>query len=169
MDDLIERIRRYIEEVGDCWEWMGAMQGRSITPVMRYHQRTSQVRRFIAEAQGKDLSNAKLLATCSCRNPRCVNPEHVVVMTRKRFQELICRETDYSSSLVRNKKLADAARVRFARISPEVVAQIRDAQGVQKQIAKDFGVSQSTVSSIKRGETWKEYSSPFAGLFGGKK
>ena len=166
MKELIERIRRHIEEIGDCWEWTGALQPKAPTPVMRFHQRTSQVRRFIAIAQGKKLDSK--VATCKCRNELCVNPDHVVVVTRKRLQELIAQERQYQTNPVRMKKLADKARQR-SKLTLELVQQIKDAEGSQRAIAAQFGITQAAVSSIKRGRTWKEYSNPFAGLYGAKK
>lgn len=166
MEDLIERIRRHIEEVGDCWEWTGALQVNCPTPMMRYGQRTSQVRRFIAEFQGKQLQGK--FATCKCRNDLCVNPDHVMVVTRKRLQELIAKERQYQTNPVRIKKLADKARLR-SKLTPEQVEEIRGADELQRITAARYGISQAAVSSIKRGRTWKEYSSPFAGLFGARK
>lgn len=166
MEELIERIRRHIEEVGDCWEWTGALQPNSPCPVMRFKQRTSQVRRFIAEFQGKQVMGK--FATCKCRNQLCVNPDHVMVVTRKRLQELVAQERQYQSNPVRMKKIADKARQR-SKLTPEVVEQIKSAEGTQRVIAAQFGITQAAVSSIKRGRTWKEYSNPFAGLYGARK
>lgn len=166
MDDLIERIRRRIEEVGDCWEWTGALQPNAPTPVMRYGHRTSQVRRFIAQAQGKSLDGK--VATCKCRNELCVNPEHVIVVTRKRLQELLAKEHKHQANPVRMKKLADKARLK-SKLNPEQVEEIRNADGSQRSIARRYGITQAAVSSIKRGRTWKDYSNPFAGLFGARK
>lgn len=164
MEELIERIRRRIEEVGDCWEWQGALQPKAPTPVMRFKQRTSQVRRFIAEHQGKSLKGK--LATCKCRNELCVNPDHVVVVTRKKLQEMVSQERQYTSNPVRMKKLAEKARAK-SKLTPELVEEIRSADGPQRAIAMRYGITQAAVSSIKRGRTWKDYSNPFAGLFQG--
>lgn len=164
MEELIERIRKHIEEVGDCWEWTGALQPHAPTPVMRFHQKTSQVRRFIAIYQGKQLKGR--LATCKCRNELCVNPEHVVVVSRQRLQQLIAQERQYQTNPVRMKKLAEKARQRSP-LTPEQVAEIRESSDSQRVIAARYGITQGAVSSIKRGRTWKDYSNPFVGLFQG--
>jgi predicted XRE-type DNA-binding protein len=72
-------------------------------------------------------------------------------------------EQGHQGNLVRRKKLADNARKR-AKLTPELARQVREADGPQDRIAEQFGVSQATVSVIKRGKTWKDYSNPFAGL-----
>lgn len=163
---LIEAIRKHIEEIGDCWEWTGATQSNAPTPTMRWNGKVKAVRRFIVEARGKPLHNK--LATCKCRNELCVNPDHVMLVSRKQLQDLVAKERQYQTNPVRMKKLSEKAR-RRAKLTPEQVEQIREAEGTQRLIAAQFGITQATVSCIKRGKTWRDYSNPFAGLFGGKK
>ena len=42
-----------------------------------------------------------------------------------------------------------------AKFTDEQIAEIRKLQGRHEDIAKDFGVHQTTISKIKRGATWK--------------
>jgi hypothetical protein len=104
------------------------------------------------------------LATHSCGNQMCVNPDHVVLITRKRLQVRIAKETRHQVSALRRKRLSDKARKR-SKLTLEVALQIRDAEGTQRQIAAQFGVSQATVSAIKLGKTWRDYNNPFSQLF----
>lgn len=158
---LIEQIRKHIVEEGDCWNWTGAVQTCGSVPTMNYKRKVGAVRRFILEEQGVDLS--KRLATYTCGNPLCVNPEHVAPATRRAVQRRTTEEQGHQQGLLRRKKLADNARKR-AKLNPELARQVREADGTQDQIAERFGISQATVSVIKRGVTWKDYSNPFAGL-----
>lgn len=161
LDELIERIQARVVEDGDCWIWQGACQPNSPTPVMRWQGRTQGVRRLVAEAKGIATANRRI--TCKCRTELCVHPDHVVALTHSRMQQLIASEHRYQASPLRMKKLADKARAR-AKLTFELALQIREAQGNQYDIAEQFGVSQPTVSSIKRGRTWRDYSNPFAQL-----
>jgi predicted XRE-type DNA-binding protein len=158
---LIEQIRKHVVEEGDCWNWTGAMQTSGTVPTMNYKRKVGAVRRFILQEQGVDLS--KRLATYTCGNPLCVNPEHVSPATRRAVQRRTTEEQGHQKSLLRRKKLADNARKR-AKLNPELARQVREADGTQDEIAARFGVSQATVSVIKRGVTWKDYNNPFAGL-----
>lgn len=160
---LIERLRKRSNEVGDCWEWFGSMQSSRNTPAMNWRGHVKPVRRHIAETMGLDLTGK--VVTCSCRNRLCVNPDHLEVLTRKRLQTLTAKEQRYANNPARVKKISERARSR-SRLTLEIVQQIRDAEGVQDDIAARFGVSQATVSSIKRGHTWRDYNNPFAGLIG---
>ena len=166
MKELIERVRGHVEEIGDCWEWNGAMQSNAPTPTMNYKGRVGSVRRFLAEAQGKAVKGK--LVTCKCRNELCVNPDHLLVVTRKRLQEMVSKERNYTSNPVRMKKLADKAREN-SKLNSELAAEIRDAEGTQREIAKQFGITQATVSVIKRGVTWRYYTNPFTQLIGGSR
>lgn len=164
MDQLIERLRKRTEEVGECWEWHGALQSNAPTPVMRHEGTTMAVRRVIAIVAGLQLTGR--LATHKCGNPLCVNPDHVAMVTRKRLQKRIATTIQYHASPVRMQKLADKARSK-AKLTMDLAEQIRQAEGPQRQIAARFGVTQATVSVIKRGKTWRDYSNPFAQLIGG--
>lgn len=164
MDQLIERIRRHIEEVGDCWEWQGAMQSAAPVPVMNYKQSVMPVRRLIAIERGVIVKGK--FATYRCGNQLCVNPDHVIVVTRQKLQKRIAAETKYQINPVRMQKLATFARAR-GKLTLELAQAIRDAEGSQRDIAKRFGVTQATVSVIKRGKTWRDYTNPFTQLIGG--
>ena len=164
MDELIERVRRHIDEVGDCWEWNGATQSTAPTPMINWKRKVQPVRRLLASELGKRIKGK--FVTCKCRNELCVNPDHLLVVTRKRLQKMLSKERNYTSNPVRNKKLAEKARLN-CKLSVELAAEVREADGTQRAIAARFGISQATVSVIKRGKTWRDYSNPFAQLIGG--
>lgn len=164
VSEFLSRIETHIEEIGDCWEWTGAMQSNAPTPTINFNRKAQPVRRALAEAMGKPIEGK--LVTCKCRNELCVNPDHLLVVTRKRLQEMVSKESKFTSNPVRMRKLADKARA-HSKLNLELVAEIRDADGSQRQIAARYGISQATVSVIKRGKTWRDYTNPFAQLIGG--
>lgn len=163
MNKLLARIRKMVVEIGDCWEWQGALQHKSPVPTMNYGGSVKPVRRHIAEASGAVLAGK--LATYSCGNQLCVNPDHVIVVTRRRLQQRTAKELKPQSNPMRIKKLSDIARAR-GKLTPELAQAIRDAEGTQRDIAARFGISQATVSVIKRGKTWRDYTNPFTQLIG---
>lgn len=166
MEHLIERVRKHIEEVGDCWEWFGAMQHTSPTPMINYKRKVRPVRRLFAEYLGKNVQGK--FVTCKCRNELCVNPDHILIVTRQKLQEMVNKERNYTSSPIRRKKLAEKARLR-AKLNVELAAEVREAEGTQREIAARYGISQATVSVIKRGVTWRDYTNPFTQLIGGSR
>lgn len=163
MAALIERLHRHVQFIGECWEWEGAVQSSAPTPMMRWGEKTMPVRRVIAMQQGLDVHQR--VVTCSCRNDLCVSPDHVVVMTRRKLQKIIAKERNYQSNPLRMKRVSDKARV-HAKLTLELAAEIREADGPQREIAARYGITQATVSSIKRGKTWRDYTNPFAQILG---
>lgn len=165
MNALIARIYTHVEEEGDCWNWTGALQSCGSTPAMRWQGKVAAVRRLILlDRDGRAPSGGVYLATYNCGNPLCVNPEHMTWALRRTVQRRTTREQRHQSDIVRCKKLADQARAR-GKLTPELAAAVREAEGVQHEIAARFGISQATVSAIKTGRTWRNYvASPFAGL-----
>jgi transposase len=140
------------------------MQSNSPTPAINWKRKVQPVRRLLASELGKQITGK--FVTCKCRNELCVNPDHLLIVTRKRLQEMLAKERNYQVSPVRMKKLADKARL-TSKLTVELAAEIREAEGTQRAIAARYGVTQSTVSVIKRGKTWRDYSNPFAQLIGG--
>lgn len=165
MSRLIDTIKKHVVEEGDCWNWTGALQSPGVTPTMRWNGKVGSVRRFILlERDGKTPNAQPHLATYSCSNPMCVHPEHTTWALRRTVQRRTTREQRHQSDIVRCKKLADKARTR-AKLTPELAAAVREAEGVQHEIAVRFGISQATVSAIKTGRTWRTYgATPFSGL-----
>lgn len=163
---LEQYLRERSDEVGECWEWTGAVQQATNCPIMRYEGRPQAVRRAIAVELGLQLEGR--LASSRCANALCVNPAHVVMLTRKQLQARTARVTHLHANLARNRKLAAKAR-QAAKLTEAQVAEIRTIEGMkQRDIAALYGITQATVSAIRRGVKWKDYSNPWLQLLGGK-
>lgn len=147
----------------ECWEWTGAVQSEGATPTMRYKRRVGGVRRFLAIDIGMNVD--KRIVTHKCGNPACVNPAHILVVKRAKLQQRIAKERNYQTNPLRQKKIADIARSK-SKLNMSIVSQIRSAEGSQRKIAAEYGITQATVSCIKSGRTWRDYSNPFAALVG---
>lgn len=160
---IIDMIKERTIEIGDCWEWQGALQSCGTTPTIRHKNRTMAVRRLIMEVQGYALESK--VATCTCGNHLCVNPEHIEVITRKKLTKRVASQIRRSVSVIRMAKISSVAR-QHAKLNEQLAEEIRQAEGTQREIAKRFKVSQATVSVIKRGLTWRDYNNPFAQLLG---
>ena len=162
---MLEYVYLRSEEIGDCWEWQGALQACGTTPMMRYQQRTTSVRRLIMQDKGLEVQGK--VATSTCGNHLCVNPEHLELITRKRLTKRVASKLNRSVSMLRKAQISASVRQR-SKLTAEQAEEIRQAEGNQRDIAKQYGISQSTVSVIKRGLTWQDYNNPFAQLIGAK-
>ena len=89
------------------------------------------------------------IATYTCGNPACVNPEHTARSTRTRMN-----------------RIAEVKRRTDAKLSQADVDQIRASDDRYEDLAARFGVSKSLIGRVRRGEVWRTFSaSPFSGLF----
>lgn len=161
MEATLEAIHANCDEVGDCWEWRGALDGSA--PVMRPEgsSRLVPVRRVVLSLTGKNADGK--LACAKCCNDRCVAPQHAVALTRQQLQQRTANVTQYGRSLARSAKLAHARRQR-SHLSSEIVAEMRASGLSSRAAAAAFGCGQSAASDILAGRTWQDYSSPFVGL-----
>lgn len=166
MSELLNRIKGRSIEDGDCWLWQGGATGRSKTPMMRkvVGGPGEAVRRIIArDVQGKAIDG--LLATTRCGNPACVAPEHVVLASKSALGRLNVARTGYTSNPARNAKISRIKRERHAKLDAEQVQAIRAAR-TSTEAAQAHGISVKVASEIRAYRTWKDYSSPWAGLMG---
>jgi hypothetical protein len=138
-----KKIRYVVEEVTGCWIWLLAMRdGYGIEKVGgKYggaHFHSYEKYRGLVPA-GMVLDHAV------CRNRRCINPWHLEVVT----------------------SAVNTRRGRNAKITQEIAEEMRRMKAcgaTQTEIAQMFGVSQSLVSDVVRGNTWKSTISSEPGL-----
>lgn len=163
MIPTLEAIRANCDEVGDCWEWRGAVDGTA--PVMRPSgsRKLVPVRRLVLHLSGKTVEGR--LACAKCLNDRCVAPEHAVGLSRQQLQQRTAKVTQYGRSLARAAKLAKASRERSS-LTEEKVAEMRASGLTTRAAAAAFGCGQSAAADAMAGRTWRDYSSPFAALQG---
>jgi hypothetical protein len=148
-------------EVGECWEWQ---RGKSSAgyPMIRRLGKTYLVRRIVMDNAGKPAAPRQPVA-CRCDNPRCLNPEHLFLSSTS----AICKRAGARgvwSTLGRAAKISASKRRTTAKLTDEAVAAIRASDETQVVLSKRYGINASLVGRVKRGDAWKDYTSPFAGL-----
>lgn len=162
-----ERLKPHYTEIGDCWEWHGALQGGAV-PCLKYKDDQGQwklvaVRRWIAIQQGKKVKGR--LATTTCDNPRCVCPDHVVLWTRKQLQDRNAVKVKSNITDAQRKKRSDNRRKQGnVKITLEQAREIRMSAASTREIAEKYGVTQKTAWLAKTGKTHRDFFNPFAGL-----
>lgn len=84
-----------------------------------------------------------------CDNPPCINPEHLFIGTQ-------------ADNLKDGRKKGRVAtpnprgeRHGLAKLSADKIVAIRKDQRTQREIAKEYGVHQTTIKNIKLNRTWK--------------
>ena len=94
-----------------------------------------------------------------CDVPACVNPQHLFLGTQSdNIRDMYAKGRGPDDAAIQR---CNAARKRgaahprpMAKLTPDMVRDIRAAPWPQKDIARQFGVSQQTISRVKRGQLW---------------
>lgn len=132
----------------DCWPWLGRLNeyGYGLIDVGGRPERASRVSYRIHT--GLSLGDAR--ACHSCDNPGCVNPHHI-----------------WAGSAADNTADAKAkGRLRyethkgenngFSKLTTSQVEEIRTSTDSGLALASRYKVSDSTISNIRRGKSWRQ-------------
>lgn len=128
-----------------CWLWLGGTFADGYgcfcigKEFDRWRAHRASVRLFVGEF------DEELCVLHKCDNKHCVNPGHLFLGTH----------TDNSNDKVRKRRHKFGERHSLAKIKESQVGIIRADRRSNKSIAKDYGVSDTTIAQIKRRETWR--------------
>lgn len=147
-DDLlsIEPIfhDRYIVSNEGCWDWIGPVNLRG------YGVLNARRRRFAAHRFSYELFHGGLkreaLVCHHCDNPRCVNPAHLYQGTASDN----ANDASKRGRLGFNRGEAHYA----AKITQNDVQVIRASGASHASLARTYGISESTVRSIRKRTRW---------------
>lgn len=158
----LDMLRSRCDEVGKCWIWKGATSGEREVPVTRRKGKNMNPRRIARElTDGKPVPPGMEVAA-ECGQRRCISPHCSCVVT-PRERALLARDRGAFINVARDIRMAQTKRARSA-FSEEVIQRVRGAVGPASVIAAENGMSKSHAKAIRRGDSRKDYSSPFAGL-----
>jgi hypothetical protein len=133
----------------ECWEWKGAINstGRGLFTIKRINYKAHRFSWFLVNGE----IPAGLLVCHTCDNGKCVNPNHlflgtyrdnVLDMIRKGRGNVLCGENDPKSKLTEEQ-----VKVIKSLWKPRQYSQYR--------LAREFGVSRTTIQSIVNRRNWK--------------
>ena len=143
--DTLERFWSFLAVVGECHEWQGSLDNRGYGK-FKVGGKTRVAHRWLFKLLFGPLRKRDLVLH-SCDNRRCCNPHHLSkgshkhnMRERNERGRAACGERNGSVKLSQNeageiKKLGDYL--------------------IQKEIAEMFGISQTQVGRIVRGERWR--------------
>ncbi|MDW9644463.1 hypothetical protein GOB48_22105 [Sinorhizobium meliloti] len=143
---------KFIREVAlpyqgdDCLLWPFAKSGRGYGALW-IDGKQVRAHRHVCLAVHGDAPSDKHEAAHSCGNLGCVNPRHLSWKTASGNQ---MDRVDHDTHI-------RGERNHFVKLTESQVSEIIRIRGTksQREIAADFGVSQSAVAMIHSGKTWK--------------
>ena len=146
-----ERFMKYVKkEESGCWKWTGH---KAVTGYCNFfYKGTVWLAHRASMVIFKKVENLTPgLQVChSCCNRDCVNPEHLSEKTRK--------ENNGEDKRAHGKD-KPGELCHFSKLDWTKISEIRKKsdEGVRNtNLAKEYGVSSSCISSIVRNKTWKQ-------------
>jgi len=146
----LDRLLAQLDTSGECWLWTGACDqdgyGR-----MSYRGRNEKIHRIIWMAHEGPIPKGKVVRH-DCDQPNCGWREHLRLGTqRENLQDRYNRGRYYAAD--------GRATCGTPKLTPEQVQEIRARYVPRKvstyQLAKEYGVDQTTIYQIVSGEKWK--------------
>lgn len=131
-----------VRKTDSCWLYTGCISFEGygyVNTGTGDHRKQYQAHRYSWQLLRGEIPEGKcLLHTCDVRN--CVNPEHLYIGDR----------TDNARDMQRRSRIA-------AKLNDDKVREIRafPPEVECRAIAKLYGVSDSTISAVRRGQKWK--------------
>lgn len=136
-----------VDQTGDCWEWQGYRSPRGYGQVRRAGQSHLTHRYSYEQHVGPIPSGLQVCHRCD--NPSCVNPEHLFLGTqRDNMQDMYRkgRQGTFKGGLNGKAVLTDS-------LAYQIYTRAKAGEG-SSALAREFGVTPSTVSDIKHGRVW---------------
>lgn len=161
-EEILKSIKDRSVEVGDCWLWN---QGTSTNgyPIMKLRGCGCKlVRRLAAESAGHELKERQPVIP-TCGEKLCVNPAHMKPTTISEVGKIAARRGAFSSHQ-RAASIAASRRSGRAKITEAIASEIRASLDPETTLAQRYGVNRSLIGRIRRGDAWRDYRNPFAGL-----
>lgn len=138
MDDL-----RYKIDENGCWIWQGRTSDRGYG-VLHFNDRNFGAHRLSYMVHKGGIPNGMLVCH-KCDVRKCINPEHLFLGTVK----------DNADDMVKKGRHRHGENATCVKLTDEQIREIRQSNVPGIELCKQYGVSDNTISSIRRRETWK--------------
>lgn len=139
-----------VDTSGECWEWQGARtrDGYGVVSVFGNAERSHRVAYILEYGR---IPNGRIICH-SCDNPSCVRPAHLFVGTDKDNSD----DKKLKGRGVNGIHLGE--KNPSSKVTWPIVAAIREEYTTgditQRLLAEKYGIVQSQVGRIVRGEHW---------------
>lgn len=149
MGALQERFEKFFSKADGCWEW-AAYKTKQGYGRFGYGGEKVYAHRIAWEIYVGEIP-AGMCVCHHCDNPSCVNPAHLFIGTHTdNMRDCANKGRNYTESQVGESN--NNAKLTYERV---VAIRAMRRDGVKNAVlAKEFGVSKSTVSSITQHHIW---------------
>lgn len=150
---IFERLKLNYEKLvirkNGCWDWKGNTDSRRGYGRVVYRARNKSIPAHVASwkiNRGKIPKGMCVLHKCDNRS--CTNPDHLFLGTN--FENV--RDMVYKN---RQAKGSNAGQAKLTEDQVKEIRQLLSEKMDQKEIAKKYNITQTTVSHINIGKTWR--------------
>lgn len=148
--EWLKRFWARVDRTDDCWTWCGARHTFGYG-VVSFLGRQRYVHRLVYMMNhGRIPSGMSVLHRCD--NPPCCRPDHLFLGSQLDNVRDMASKKRYHSYPGEHHTLAALTNAEAARIR----ALLKEGGISQRQLARDYGVSNMTVWSIANGKSYKE-------------
>jgi hypothetical protein len=143
----------------DCWEWVGAgaKTKHGYGRIRGVDGKMCQITHVAWELAYGEPVPPELVVRHTCDNPRCVNPQHLLLGTRKDSVNAAIASGALKVKVKEGLKFSDEFNP-ARKLTQEEVDEIRyrykEGDVFQRELAEEYGVTRANISLIIRGKTW---------------
>lgn len=148
---LKERLWEKIQIGGpdECWDWQAGSNSHGYGRILDSDGNARFAHRLVWEDTNGPIPEG-FVVMHKCDRPCCCNPNHLRVGT----------QTENTEDCKRKNRHAHGTRLWAAKLTEDAVLAIRQSDLPLKELAQSYGVSEHTISSVKRGDVWKHVGGP---------
>lgn len=163
MEITLQIIHDRCDEVGDCWLWKDATGAQGYPIIRRRPGGCQLVRRVVVALDGRPaMARQPVASTCGeklCCNPAHLAPSTIAAVAKKAAANGSFSRPERAARIAASKRKSDSAK-----LTMEQAREIRASTESGPVLAERYGVNRSLIGGIRRGQAWRDYSNPFAGL-----
>lgn len=140
-----EKLEFRSKDVGKCREWTGSVSKRGYG-YLRINKTSYRVHRLAYETFCGGIPEG-MCVLHSCDNRKCINPEHLFVGTN----------ADNTKDMIGKGRMAVGEALPQSILTANEVIKIKkmiEHKIPQTEIARNFNVARTTISSISTGKSW---------------
>ena len=144
---LQERFWKKVIKKDGCWAWSGSRSPAGYGRIWLGHgaKAPGHAHRVSYELHNGPIPDGAVVMH-TCDNPECCNPEHLTLGSHgDNSQDKVAKRRHYYGEAHRSAKLTEQ-QVLYIRAAKEKT---------NADICREFGISSSVVSNIRKGKTWR--------------
>jgi hypothetical protein len=145
MPETIEqRFWKHVEKTDGCWLWTGAPSRENGYGRFNHNKKSFSAHRYSLELHKGPIPEG-LFACHHCDTPACVNPEHLYAGTP---------QENMNDMVVRGRCKRNKINVKITQDIADIIRELYSLGESQKNLAKLYHITQSSVSKIIVGKAW---------------